>query len=130
MTERMSAAQYRAQAARPKSKYGAQAVVIDGFRFDSKLEGEYYLYLKARVASGEVVYFLRQVPFYFPGGVTYRCDFMVMEIKSYGQDALPKLRCRYIDVKGVETKEFKRSKKMVEALYPVEIEVVKKGEFR
>lgn len=31
---------------------------------------------------------------------------------------------RFVDVKGMETKDFIMKKKMVEALYPVEIQIV------
>jgi Protein of unknown function (DUF1064) len=50
-----------------------------------------------------------------PGGVTYRVDFQ--EFHSDGS-------VHFIDVKGVRTKSFISKKKIVEALYPVEIEEV------
>jgi len=62
-----------------------------------------------------VLFFLRQTPFHLPGGVTYRVDFQ--EFHSDGS-------VHFIDVKGVRTKSFIAKKKMVEALYPVEIEEV------
>lgn len=101
--------------AKKPHKYHAEPIVHDGYRFDSKKEGQYYLDLKLRVKSGEVAYFLRQVPFHLPGNVTYRVDFLVF--LSTGTH-------KYVDVKGYQTKEFIRNKKQVEALYPVKIEVV------
>lgn len=97
----------------PRHKYNAQPVDIDGYRFPSKKEGRYYQELKLRVKAGEVVFFLRQVPFHLPGGVTYRLDFM--EFRSDGT-----VHC--IDTKGYKTSQYKDKKKLVEALYPVEIE--------
>lgn len=99
-------------------KYRAQPVVIDGIRFDSKAEGKYYEELKLRAASATdpLLFFLRQVPFDLPGGVKYRADFL---------EVYPD-QIRVIDVKGMETAQFRDKKKMVEALYPVEIELVKR----
>jgi prepilin-type processing-associated H-X9-DG protein len=64
-------------------------------------------------AGGEVVFFLRQVPFHLPGGVVYRCDFQVFWADGH---------VSFEDAKGHRTKDFIRNKKMVESLYPVEIE--------
>lgn len=102
---------------RHKHKFRATPVTHDGIRFDSKLEGKYYLALKARVASGEVVFFLRQTPFHLPGSVRYVVDFQ--EFHADGT-------VHFVDVKGMQTKEFVMKKKMVESLYPIEIEVVTK----
>ena len=99
-----------------RHKFNAKQVIYDGIKFQSKLESAYYNTLKAYQAAGVVIFFLRQVPFHLPGGVTYRCDFQVF----YADGSI-----RFIDVKGVETKDFIMKKKMVEALYPIEIEVVK-----
>ncbi len=106
----------KAKAKGKSHKYSATAVVIDGIRFDSKREGRYYTQLKLRIDAGEVFYFHRQVPIQLPGGVTYRVDFL--EFWADGS-------IHYVDVKGFETPEFKMKKKMVEDLFPIEIEVVK-----
>lgn len=96
-------------------KFNAIKTTHDGIKFDSKKEGKYYLELKLRVQAGEVVFFLRQIPFYLPGGVTYRVDFQ--EFHSDGT-------VHFVDVKGMRTKDFIMKKKIVENLYPVEIEEV------
>ena len=100
---------------RQKHKFSAVATKVDGIRFDSKKEARYYEKLKLRVAAGEVVTFLRQTPFHLPGGVKYVVDFQ--EFHADGS-------VHFIDVKGMQTESFKAKKKMVEAMYPVEIEVV------
>jgi hypothetical protein len=87
----------------------------DGIKFDSKKEARYYDQLKLRVKSGEVLFFLRQVPLHLPGGVRYVVDFQ--EFHSDGT-------VRFVEVKGMQTKDFVMKKKMVESIYPVEIEVV------
>lgn len=96
-----------------RHKYGAKSVVLDGIKFQSKKEGRYYSDLKIRVAVGEVIFFLRQVPFHLPGGVTYRVDFQ--EFHSNGT-------VHFIDVKGMKTEMYIAKKKIVEAIYPIEIE--------
>ena len=90
--------------------------MVDGITFDSKREAEYYVGLKLRKAAGSILYFLRQVAFDLPGGTKYRCDFL-----EFWADGTVHI----VDVKGYETKDFIRSKKQVEALYPVKIEVMK-----
>lgn len=98
-----------------KHKYGAVKTDLDGIRFDSKKEAKYYQELKLRQMAGEIVFFLRQVPFYLPGGVTYRVDFQ--EFHADGT-------VHFVDVKGMRTQSFIAKKKIVENLYPVEIEEV------
>lgn len=98
-----------------KHKFGAKPAERAGIRFDSKKEANYYDRLKLREKAGEVVMFLRQVPFHLPGGVKYVVDFQ--EFHADGT-------VHFVDVKGMETAAFKAKKKMVEAMYPVEIETV------
>jgi len=94
-----------------RSKYGATRIEVDGILFDSKAEAIYYEQLKLLRDAGSIRYFLRQVPFDLPGNTKYRCDFMIVDDAGV----------QYVDIKGHVTKEFKRAKKQVEALYPVEI---------
>ena len=100
---------------RHRHKYNAVKTELDGIKFDSKKEARYYLDLKLRVKAGEVIFFLRQVPFDLPGNVKYRVDFQ--EFHTDGT-------IHFVDVKGVRTTDFIMKKKQVEALYPVEIEEV------
>lgn len=97
------------------NKYRANITEIDGIRFHSKKEAKYYCHLKIRVLAKEISYFLRQVPIHLPGGVKYIVDFV--EFDNDGN-------ARYIDVKGFKTRSFLDKKKMVEAIYPINIEVV------
>ena len=100
---------------RQRHKFNATPSQSDGMRFDSKKERRYYEQLKTRQKSGEVAMFLRQVPFHLPGGVKYVVDF---------QEFLSDGHVRFVDVKGMETQQFKTKKRLVEATYPVTIEVV------
>jgi hypothetical protein len=94
---------------RPRHKYGAIQTELDGVKFSSRAEGRYYLALKAKQTAGEVVGFLRQVPFYLPGGVRYVCDFQVFWADG---------SVSFVDVKGMETESFRAKRRMVEALFP------------
>ncbi len=98
---------------RPKHKYNAIRTELDGIKFDSKKEARRYSELKLLQRSGEVVFFLRQVPFHLPGRVTYRCDFQV-----FWSDGT----VGFEDVKGMRTAQYIAKKKIVEAMYPVQIE--------
>lgn len=103
--------------AKKRHKFHAQPCEADGIKFPSKLERRYYQHLMLLKHAGEVVFFLRQVPFHLPGGVKYVADFQIF----YADGTVS-----FVDVKGVETDTFKMKRKMVEALYPVEIQVIKK----
>lgn len=96
-----------------RHKFNAKRTERDGMSFDSKKEARYYDDLKLRQRAGELVFFLRQVPFHLPGSVTYRVDF---------QEFLADGSVRFIDVKGYVTPEYTAKKKMVEAIYPITIE--------
>lgn len=100
---------------RPKHKYGARATSVNGFKFHSKKEARYYQELLLRQKAGEVIFFLRQVPFHLACGTIYRIDFA-----EYRADGT----VHFIDVKGFKTQEYKLKKKMVEHEYPIEIEEV------
>ncbi len=111
--------------AKPRHKFGAVATVNDGIRFDSKLEAKYYSILKLKQHEGSVLFFLRQVPLHIHGSekaanIKYVCDFQVFYTDG---------RVEFIDIKGMETPDFKMKKKLVEANYPIEITVLKRGDF-
>jgi hypothetical protein len=98
-----------------RHKYNAIRTDVDGIKFPSKKEAAYYVQLKQRKAAGEIIQFLRQVPFYLPGGVRYVVDFQ--EFHADGT-------VHFIDVKGMQTASFRAKKKMVEELYaPIKIEI-------
>lgn len=88
----------------------------EGMKFPSQLEARYYDQLCMLQKMGEIIFFLRQVPFHLPGNVVYRVDFV--EFRKDGT-------VHFVDTKGHETPEFIKNKKMVEALYPITIEVKK-----
>ena len=100
-----------------RHKYNAKPTTTHGIRFDSKREAAYYETLLLRKRAGDVLVFLRQLPFHLPGGVRYVVDFL-----EFHRDGT----VHFVDIKGMETESFKAKKRMVEDLYaPIEIEVVK-----
>lgn len=98
-----------------RHKFRAVQTECDGIKFSSKKEARYYGDLKLRQQSGEVVFFLRQTPFHLPGGVKYVADFQ--EFHADGT-------VHFVDVKGMVTPMYIAKKKLVESLYPIEIETV------
>jgi len=98
-----------------RHKFNAVRTECDGIKFDSKKEAQYYQTLKLEQMAGTILFFLRQVSFDLPGNVKYRCDFLVF----YTDGTI-----KFIDVKGVKTKDYIMKKKQVESLYPIEIQEV------
>lgn len=101
---------------KPRSKYGASRSSFNGISFHSKKECLYYQKLLKLQEAGELLFFIRQPKFDLPGNTHYSADFM----EFYADDTV-----KVTDVKGMLTTEFIRAKKQVEALYPIEINVVK-----
>lgn len=96
-----------------RHKFHAIRTVLDGIKFPSKHEGRVYEDLKMRQMAGEIVFFLRQVPLHLPGGVRYVVDFL-----TFGADGL----VRFIDAKGYRTPMYIAKKKILESIYPIQIE--------
>lgn len=109
-----------------RSKYYSKKVVIDGIKFDSKKEGEYYQKLKILEKQGIIKdlelqkEYILQDKFKINGKtrrkITYRADF------SYFSTEDNKLHV--IDVKGFKTDLYKLKKKLFEYKYGIEIEEV------
>lgn len=95
-----------------KHKFRAKPQEYDGIKFASKKETQRYIHLQNLQKSGEVIFFLRQVPFHLPGGVKYLADYMVF----WKNDTVT-----VEDVKGLKTPMYIAKKKIVEVTYPIEI---------
>ena len=125
MTERIPAADFITRMAKkPGNKFGAKRVTIDGITFHSKAEARFYCDLKLREKIGEVTDVELQPKFPLQAGDdgdvigVYKADF-----RFY--DHIQK-RHRVVDIKGVSTREFRRTVKHVLAQYGVRIEVIHK----
>jgi Protein of unknown function (DUF1064) len=125
--QRMSVEDLKASRTRPANKFGAKAIVVDGFRFDSKLEGLRYLYWSNLWRAGAIAYFLRQVPFHLPGNIIYRADFFVVHQRSDVSDGSRMITVE--DCKGAMTRVSINKIKQVEAIYGIKIDIIKKGTF-
>lgn len=111
---------------RNRSKYHSKKVIIDGIKFDSKREGEYYQKLKILLKQGLIKdlelqkEYLLQDKFVINGKtrrkITYRADFSYVSTEDE--------RLHVIDVKGFRTDLYKLKKKLFEYKYGVEIEEV------
>ncbi|MBM3184307.1 MAG: DUF1064 domain-containing protein [Chlamydiae bacterium] len=104
--------------AKTRHKFGAVRCERDGKKFPSKLEARYYDKLRMLQTCGQVLFFLRQIPFDLPGNTRYVCDFQVF----YSNGDIS-----FVDTKGKDTTLSQTKRKMVEELYPVTIEIVTKA---
>ena len=103
-----------------RQKYGNRKVEIDGMKFDSQHEADYYFgVLMPRVKSGELKTVCRQVAFDLPGGIKYIADFVTI---------LPDQRIEsVIDAKSAATRKdrvYINKKKQMKACWDIEIQEV------
>ena len=103
-----------------RQKYGNRKVEIDGMKFDSQHEADYYFgVLVPRVKSGELKTVCRQVAFDLPGGIKYIADFVTI---------LPDQRIEnVIDAKSAATRKdrvYINKKKQMKACLDIEIQEV------
>lgn len=115
---------------RKSNKYGAKPMVIDGIRFDSTLEAEYYVYLKALNKAGVIAKLELQVKCeLLPAqkhpvtgkhirAITYIADFRV---------TYPDGSVEYLDTKGYEKPEFKLKAKLFIAKYKQPLWLIRKS---
>jgi len=81
--------------AKKKSKYRNQRTEVDGIKFDSKKEAEYYGILKMRMKAGEISDLKLQVEFKLLS-FSYIADFVYFENKS--------IKLEVVDVKSDMTR--------------------------
>ncbi len=98
-----------------RHKFNAKRTDIEGISFPSKKEAIYYKNLLHRQESGEVIFFLRQVPIHLPGNIKYVVDF----VEFHADETV-----KFVDVKGMITPIYKLKKKLCEETYPFKIEEV------
>ena len=115
---------------RKSNKYGAKPMVIDGIRFDSTIEAEYYVYLKALNKAGVIAKLELQVKCeLLPAqkhpvtgkhirAITYIADFRV---------TYPDGSVEYLDTKGYEKPEFKLKAKLFIAKYKQPLWLIRKS---
>lgn len=111
-----------------RSKYGNKRVVIDGIKFQSIKEGEYYKHLKLLQKAGVVESFERQVPYkykltYNLNGreKTYNEKYVADFVVTYASEKTIGQKVAVIDVKGHRTRVYLRKKDVVESLFQIKI---------
>ena len=110
-----------------KNKYNNKKVIVDGIKFDSKMEAKYYNVLKLLQAAGKVTKIELQpkfelLPTFTKNGVTHRAITYTADFKVTYADG----KVEIVDVKGVETQVFKIKQKLFEHKYPdLSLKVVK-----
>lgn len=102
-----------------KSKYHAKKVLINDICFDSLMESRFYVMLCALQAEGKILGFEMQkkftlLPSFKKNGKTYREIAYIADFVVQGVDK----KIDVIDIKGLETPEFKLKHKMFEKFYP------------
>lgn len=106
--------------ARKNRKYNNKKPVIDGIKFDSQKEADYYCELKLSKRAGEIKDFELQPKFMLQEGfrdktgkkhraITYKADFKVIHNDG---------KVVYIDTKGKRTALYQVKKKMLLNKYP------------
>lgn len=87
------------------SKYGAKKITVDGIKFDSKMEADFYLELKKQKQDGLIVDFELQprfelLPKFEKNGVKYRKMEYVADFLVFILDEEHKVVKQVVDVKG------------------------------
>lgn len=102
---------------RRRSKFGAIPTEVDGIRFASKKEARCYCTLKAFQKAGKITDLRLQVafPLRVNGSLvcTYVADFVYID-RDTGEEVVA-------DAKGFRTREYALKKKLLKALYDIEI---------
>lgn len=107
-----------------RHKFNAKPVYTEdmGF-FPSTLHYRYHMQLLLRVKSGEVLFYLREVPL----DIVYDTEKKVwVKFRIDYLEFLSKGICVFTEVKGCETEVYKIKKVLVEEKYNIKINVVKK----
>ena len=107
----------------PKSKRTYKGTV-----YMSKLESDYRKHLdlltKVTTLNNRVVGIKEQVPFEIIINGKKICKYLLDFKVEYGDG-----RIEYVDTKGLITPMYRIKKKLVEAMFPIKIKEVKRGQF-
>lgn len=116
----------KSAAKKSHNKYRNNRVVIDGKNFDSEKEGRFYTKLKLQKRAKEILDFKCQVPFVIEVNGKHIAKYL-LDFAVYHNDG----EIDYIDIKAktkegkwITTDVFKLKKKLVEAIYGIEIKLM------
>lgn len=110
-------------------KYKNKKCELDGFKFDSLKERDYYSILKLLKQRGQIIDFDLQPKFEYiiTYSTSYNNNIMIQKAKYiadfrvFHNDGTITVE----DVKGFETAIFKRKKKIIKKLYGIDIKIIK-----
>ena len=93
--------------------------MIDGIKFDSLMEGQYYVYLKERLLKKEITSLTLQPSYtlqeaFIKNGKRFRPIIYIADFKYQDKEG----NWIIVDVKGKETVEFKLKQKLFEFKFP------------
>lgn len=97
------------------SKYNAKKVVIDDITFDSTFEGKRYLALKLKQRIGDISDLTLQVPFKIVVNNAHICSYIADFV--YVEHDMKIVE----DAKGVKTPEYQLKKKLMKAVFNIDI---------
>tara|TARA_R100001015_G_scaffold9844_1_gene3860 strand:- start:871 stop:1245 length:375 start_codon:yes stop_codon:yes gene_type:complete len=117
---------YNPKLKRSRSKYGNKKTTIHGITFDSKWESERYLYLKSLEKAGRIKDLELQPRYNILVNDQKICAY-VADFKYNKENADGIWEHIVEDAKGVETPEFKLKKKLMKAVFDIEIYLSKKN---
>lgn len=124
MSERgMSAEEYVATVAgkAKKSKYSNVKTEVDGVLFDSKAEARRYRELKILLDSGKIVMLTLQPKYHIHVNGVKICDY-IADFSYYFAPFSTKLIVE--DVKGMKTPMYRMKKKLMKAVFGIDIQEV------
>lgn len=102
-----------------RSRYTSYKPIIDGIKFDSLMEGKYYVYLKEQLQKGAISNLTLQPSYtlqeaFTKNGKRFRPIIYIADFRYMDKD----LNWIVVDIKGKETVEFKLKQKMFEYKFP------------
>jgi hypothetical protein len=119
---------------------GAKTTVVNGWKFQSRLEADRYVHWLNMWQLRAIAWFTRQVPFYLPGGIIYRADFVV--VKNLDSAVSPRCMANVMgvpmprdlviveDCKGHLTDVSRNKIKQVEDIYRIKVEIITRENMR
>ena len=117
---------YNPKSKRSRPKYGNKKTTVHGITFDSKWESERYLYLKSLEKAGRVKDLELQPRYNIMVNDQKICAY-VADFK-YNKESADGIWQHIVeDAKGVETPEFKLKKKLMKAVFDIDIYLSKKS---
>lgn len=106
-----------------RHKFNAKPTIFKDKKYSSKLEAKYAQKLDMAQKSGELVFWLEQVPVTLPGGLKYVLDFMEFWASKNNEPG----EIVFTECKGYETPEWKIKHKLFIETHPyITLNIVRK----